>query len=90
VNHPSLLHAFAFSDNSSDREIEIIQTLLEKVLIYEETLSRTCELCAEMDCLLSFAEASRAFNYVRPEMTERNIIEVKGGRSVLCLIPTPA
>jgi DNA mismatch repair protein MSH5 len=64
----------------SDREIEIIQTLLEKAVVYEDTLARTSELCAELDCLLSFAEASRTHNYVRPEMTHENIIDISRGR----------
>jgi DNA mismatch repair ATPase MutS len=67
----------------SDREIEIIQTLLEKALVYEDTIIKTCEKCAELDCLLSFAEAARAYNYVRPEMTHENIIDISQGRSVI-------
>jgi DNA mismatch repair protein MSH5 len=67
-------------DTSSDREIEIIQTLLEKVGVFEEAMATTCDYCAELDCLLSFAEASRAYNYVRPDMVEDNVIDIRAGR----------
>jgi DNA mismatch repair protein MSH5 len=63
-----------------DREIEIIQELLEDILIYEQSMSHACDVCAELDCLLSFAEASRVYNYQRPQMVEENIIDIYQGR----------
>ncbi|KAI0802089.1 muts domain V-domain-containing protein [Irpex lacteus] len=66
-----------------DKEIEIIQKLLEEVMIYESAMSNACDICAELDCLLSFAEASRAYNYQRPAITEDNILAIKGGRHPL-------
>lgn len=64
----------------ADKEIEIIQKLLEEVMVYESAMSDACDICAELDCLLSFAEASRAYNYQRPIITEDNILAIKGGR----------
>jgi DNA mismatch repair protein MSH5 len=63
-----------------DREIEIIQELLEDILIYDQLMSRACDVCAELDCLLSFAEVSRMYNYQRPQMVEENIIDIYQGR----------
>ncbi|OCH92840.1 hypothetical protein OBBRIDRAFT_725988 [Obba rivulosa] len=71
--HPSIV----------DREIEIVQALLEKILVYDEALGHACDVCAELDCLLSFAEASHAYGYRRPEMTEDNILDIKQGRHPL-------
>jgi DNA mismatch repair protein MSH5 len=65
---------------STDREIEIIQSLLDKILLYDEAMGLACDVCAELDCLLSFAEASRAFDYRRPCMVEDNVIDIRGGR----------
>lgn len=65
-----------------DREIEIIQELLEEILLCYDSISQACDVCAELDCLLSFAEASRLFDYHRPEMVEENIINIVQGRSV--------
>ncbi|KAH9846354.1 muts domain V-domain-containing protein [Lenzites betulinus] len=66
-----------------DREIEIIQVLQEKVLAFEADIARACDICAELDCLLSFAAASRAQDYRRPRMTEMNVINIKQGRHPL-------
>lgn len=53
-----------------DKEIEIIQALQEKILTFKDTIGKSCDTCAELDCLLSFAEASRAYNFRRPRMSE--------------------
>jgi hypothetical protein len=66
-----------------DREIEIIQSLLEQVCVYQKEIADACDTCAELDCLLSFATASREYDYHRPTMVENNIIDIIGGRSVL-------
>ncbi|OCB88935.1 hypothetical protein A7U60_g3890 [Sanghuangporus baumii] len=71
--HPSIV----------DREIEIIQTLLEKILQFADPISQACDACAELDCLLCFAEASRMHNYRRPTMTEDNVLYVRQGRHPL-------
>jgi len=66
----------------SDREIEIVQDLLDRILGFGEAMGNACDVCAELDCLLSFAEASRTYDYRRPRMVEDNVIDIKGGRSV--------
>ncbi|KAJ6605673.1 DNA mismatch repair protein MutS [Mycena sp. CBHHK59/15] len=71
--HPSIV----------DREIEIVQELLEEILIHFEAMAAACDICAELDCLLSFADASRAFEYRRPEMVDQNIIDISQGRHPL-------
>ena len=63
-----------------DRELEIVQTLLEDVLTCSEAMLKACEVCAELDCLLSFAQASIMNNYVRPDMVEENVIDIVRGR----------
>lgn len=65
-----------------DRELEIIQELLEEVRKYDEAITLACDVCAELDCLLSFSEASRVYNFQRPEMTEENVINIVQGRFV--------
>ena len=73
----------------TDREIEIVQGLLVKVLVHEEVISRVCDVCAELDCLLCFAEASSAFNYVRPQITQDNIIDIRQGRYITDYMYSP-
>lgn len=66
-----------------DRELEIIQDLLEEVLVVDDAMGKACDVCAEADCLLSFAEASRLYDYKRPDMVQDNYIEIIGGRHPL-------
>ncbi|TDL23286.1 hypothetical protein BD410DRAFT_176959 [Rickenella mellea] len=66
-----------------DREIEIVQALLVKILVYKDVISEACDVCAELDCLLCFAVASRAYSYRMPEMTEENVICIRQGRHPL-------
>ena len=63
-----------------DRELEIIHELSEKVLPFAEAISEACDICAELDCLLCFAEATHQYNYIRPRMSEENVISIKQGR----------
>ncbi|KAG6377088.1 muts domain V-domain-containing protein [Boletus reticuloceps] len=66
-----------------DREIEIVQELLDKVLQFGQAMEDACTVCAELDCLLSFAEAARAFNYRRPQMVEDPVVDIVQGRHPL-------
>lgn len=52
--HLGDLHGFIV-----DREVEIIQELLLKVMIIEETLNDVGDVLAELDCLLAFADATK-------------------------------
>ncbi|RDX49897.1 hypothetical protein OH76DRAFT_495372 [Lentinus brumalis] len=66
-----------------DREIEIVQALLGKVLVHEKAINHACDVCAELDCLISFAQASQSYDYRKPYMTQDNIIDIKQGRHPL-------
>ena len=43
-------------------------------------MGHSCDVCAELDVLLSFAEASRAYDYRRPEMVDEPVIDIVQGR----------
>ncbi|KAI1793251.1 muts domain V-domain-containing protein [Ganoderma leucocontextum] len=66
-----------------DREIEIVQALQEKILAYDGIIGHACDVCAELDCLVSFAIAACSYDYRRPYMTEGNVIDIKQGRHPL-------
>ncbi|KAI6114298.1 DNA mismatch repair protein MutS [Pisolithus sp. B1] len=66
-----------------DREIELVQELLEKIMPFHDSIIGICEVCAELDCLLAFAEAARSFDYRRPQMVEGSIINIVQGRHPL-------
>ncbi|PIL22345.1 hypothetical protein GSI_15033 [Ganoderma sinense ZZ0214-1] len=87
--HPAIVGKFAFwlvhfaIHNLGDREIEIIQALQERILVYDSIIGHACDVCAELDCLLSFAIAARSYDYRRPCMTEENVVDIKQGRHPL-------
>ncbi|KAH9002749.1 DNA mismatch repair protein MutS [Lactarius hatsudake] len=66
-----------------DRELEIIHELAESVLPFAEAISNACDICAELDCLLCFAEATNLYNYRRPRMSNENVIKIQQGRHPL-------
>ncbi|KAJ3837138.1 muts domain V-domain-containing protein [Lentinula raphanica] len=66
-----------------DREIEIVQALLEEILVHDVAMSHACDVCAELDCLLAFADVARAYDYRRPVMVEDNVIDIVKGRHPL-------
>lgn len=66
--------------------MEIIHELAESVLPFAEVISEACDICAELDCLLCFAEAANQHNYRRPQLSEKNVIDIKQGRYEVFLI----
>ncbi|KAF7314371.1 DNA mismatch repair protein 5 [Mycena kentingensis (nom. inval.)] len=71
--HPSIV----------DREIEIVQELLDDIIVHFPAMASVCDTFAELDCLLAFAGASRGLGYRRPCMVEDNIIDIRQGRHPL-------
>ncbi len=67
---------------------EKIQTLEEKIFAelvqfskdYVQTIQQNAALIARIDCLLSLAEAASKNNYVKPELNDSHVIEIKEGR----------
>ena len=60
--------------------MEIIHELAEKLLPFSGAISEACDICAELDCLLCFAEATNQYSYRRPQMSEENVVNIKQGR----------
>lgn len=73
-------------DLLEDREIEIVYDLLEKIIPFYDSMINACDVCAELDCLLAFAEAARTFNYQRPQMVDGTIIDIVQGRWVYLIL----
>ncbi|KAH7334893.1 muts domain V-domain-containing protein [Rhizoctonia solani] len=71
-------------------EIEIMEETLGRVLKHDKAIIAVCEAAAEVDCLLSLSFASLFHNWVKPEMTEDNVLEIQGGIHPLqsLLVPT--
>lgn len=72
-----------------DKEIEIIQELGQRILEHENMLNDVSDICGEVDSLVALARGANQHNLVRPRMTERNIIDIKGGRHPLQELTVP-
>ncbi|KAF7298995.1 MutS 5 [Mycena indigotica] len=77
------LHIGDLHSSIVDREIEIVQELLEEIIVHFDGMAAACDIMAELDCLLSFACASRGLGYRRPNIVEDNIIDIQQGRHPL-------
>ncbi|KAG9117287.1 MutS protein msh5 [Ceratobasidium sp. 392] len=73
----------------ADREIEIIEETLARVLQQDKAIVAVCEAAAEVDCLLSLAFSSRINDWVKPEMTEDNVLEIQSGHHPLQALQVP-
>src|SRR5690606_18060396 len=70
--------------NAEDKIVEIEQRLyLEMVRFaadYVAPIQQNARVIAIIDCLCSFAGLALKHNYVKPKLTEENIIDIKEGR----------
>lgn len=67
----------------NDREIEIIQEILEKVLEYEDLILEIARAAVELDCYCSLAEVAQLNNYIFPRITNDLQLEIIQGRHPL-------
>ena len=61
-------------------ETKIFQDVLVALLDYIAPIQHDASLIAELDCLLSFANVAIENKYVKPEVNDTNIIDIKQGR----------
>ncbi|KAG0262020.1 MutS protein msh5 [Actinomortierella ambigua] len=76
--------AVYYKNNATrDREIDILQTLQERVIEYSHLLVLCSDLCAELDAILSLAQAAKMQRYTRPIMSDQTILHIVNGRHPL-------
>ncbi|KAI1937800.1 hypothetical protein LOZ39_005842 [Ophidiomyces ophidiicola] len=66
-----------------EKEIEIVYDLAQRILGYEPLLVEASDICGEIDSLLALAQGASLYKLVRPQMTDENIVKIKGGRHLL-------
>ncbi|MSQ23734.1 MAG: DNA mismatch repair protein MutS [Chloroflexi bacterium] len=64
----------------ADLEREVYEQLVAKIASQAQKLLRAASALAELDAFAGLASLSRDRHYVRPELTEEPIIEIRGGR----------
>ena len=61
-------------------EYKLFQEIREEIAGYIEPIQLNSRLIAELDCFLSLAVAAVENNYVRPEINESRLLEIREGR----------
>jgi DNA mismatch repair protein MutS len=61
-------------------EQEIFSKLLEYIIQFVPIVQENAQIIAKIDCLLSFSVLAIENNYVRPQMDESTVLEIKNGR----------
>jgi DNA mismatch repair protein MutS len=61
-------------------ESKLFQDLVFSMADYIQPIQHNASLIARLDCLFSFAQTANENNYVRPEINESFILDIKNGR----------
>ncbi len=61
-------------------ENQIYSSLVESLVAYIPTIQINANIIARSDCLLSFSKVSKANKYIRPEISDSEVIDIKEGR----------
>jgi DNA mismatch repair protein MutS len=61
-------------------ETQLYQNLVYQLADYIQLVQHNARLIGQLDCLASFAEVARIYNYVRPIMNDGYAIDIKNGR----------
>ncbi|WP_456423950.1 DNA mismatch repair protein MutS [Lutibacter sp.] len=64
----------------SKLENELFTKLIYSMLDYIQPIQLNAQLIAQIDCLISFANIAKLYNYVRPQLDESTDLEIKNGR----------
>ncbi len=64
----------------SDLEYQLFNEVRAVVAQQTENIQKNAKLIAMLDCFISFAECAAQYNYVKPELSNSNDIEIIDGR----------
>jgi DNA mismatch repair protein MutS len=67
-------------ENINTLEFQLFNEVRTYAASYTEQIQENARLIAMLDCYLSFAECAEQNNYVKPEIDESDLIDIKGGR----------
>jgi DNA mismatch repair protein MutS len=67
-------------ERSVKLEYEIFQRVREEVLGQMARIQQTASALAQLDVLASFAETARLHNYIRPQVGDEGVIQIRDGR----------
>ncbi len=61
-------------------ELKLFEQLVSQLQDYIQTIQLNASVAARLDCLLSFAGNAVKYNYHRPQLNDRFILDIKDGR----------
>lgn len=67
-------------ERAIELEQEIIEQIRQNIITHSEQIQRAAEAIAELDVLSTLADRALTSRYVRPVITEGDVIHIKGGR----------
>lgn len=67
-------------ERSVKLEYEIFQRIRENVLAALKEIQATASALAQLDVLASFAETSRLYNYICPQVHDEGVVSIRDGR----------
>ena len=73
----TVLHA---EEKMGRLESELFQQLKQEIMLEIERIQNTASAVASLDALVSFAEVSYRYGYIKPKMTASSKIQIKNGR----------
>jgi DNA mismatch repair protein MutS len=67
-------------DKIATLEAQLFNNLVLELMEYIAPIQTNANLIAQMDCLLSFAKIAERNKYIRPQINDSNVIDIKNGR----------
>lgn len=67
-------------EKSQALEYELFQELRQRVCTHLQQIQKTARSVAAVDCLGSLAQVAIQYNYVRPEVVEETVLDIRDGR----------
>lgn len=67
-------------EKSQALEYELFQELRQRVCTHLQQIQKTARAVAAVDCLGSLAQIAIQYNYVRPEVVEETVLDIRDGR----------
>lgn len=67
-------------EKSQALEYELFQELRQRVCTHLQQIQKTARAMAAVDCLGSLAQVAIQYNYVRPEVVEETVLDIRDGR----------
>lgn len=67
-------------DRLKELELSLFDSILEQAGVYQSELLNSAGLIAIIDFLYSLAVIAKKYDYVKPEVSDDDLLEIKGGR----------